>query len=95
MASISSEFLHQIVDYTKILFSSGHLGQLNVPAPSLATLLGMTIFICYEITQYFSQKYEVHSFLPVPIRGCFYATLIFITIAGLSNVSTQFIYFQF
>ncbi len=57
--------------------------------------MGLVVLIVYEFLQHFAGSHTFYRAWPRPVRGAFYAILVFILIMGLSNAPAQFIYFQF
>jgi alginate O-acetyltransferase complex protein AlgI len=86
----------QITDFTHILFTGK--GGLNLTAsfPPLSAALGLIVLVIWEMSQFknggsgrFYQRY------PAVLNGLIIATMIFLTVMGMSNAPAQFIYFQF
>ena len=48
-----------------------------------------------ECLEYAAGSRTFYRAWPAPVRGAFYAILIFVLLMGLSNAPAQFIYFQF
>lgn len=91
-----AESSEQIVNFTSILFFDFTFHtSVNFSIPE-ATLLGILILVVLESYQFFS-KSSPHFYRswPIPIRAFFYATLLFLLTAGMSNVTQEFIYFAF
>ena len=63
--------------------------------PSSATLLGATILVVYDFCAYRSGRATFYRGLPVPVRTALYAVIVFVTVMGLANKRSAFIYFQF
>jgi alginate O-acetyltransferase complex protein AlgI len=87
--------LTQITDFTRLLIAD--FGNLDYGArsPRLSATLGMLLLVVMEFVQYWRADPCFYRRLPVPIRGFLIATMIAITVMGMSNEPAQFIYFQF
>lgn len=87
--------LDQIVKFTSLLVTD--FGNLSYGAgtPRLSALLGISLLFVMEVAQYW--KADTHFYLrfPAAFRGLLIATMIVITLIGMSNEPAQFIYFQF
>ncbi|MBW4552589.1 MAG: MBOAT family protein [Aphanocapsa sp. GSE-SYN-MK-11-07L] len=86
--------LTQIISFTNVLFTDFGNFAVSMPKPGLSVLLGIPILIGYELLEYLSRK-PVLSYVNIPVRSAFYATLILILLMGGSNEPAQFIYSQF
>jgi D-alanyl-lipoteichoic acid acyltransferase DltB (MBOAT superfamily) len=87
--------LGQIKSFTRALFADSGAFSITVDRPPVVALLSLLILLMYECAEYRARSPEFYRTLPSPIRGAFYATLIFLLLMGTNNESTQFIYFQF
>lgn len=85
----------QIQRYTVQLFSGSYDWAVTLARPPLATLLGIMALALYDLAAYRSGRATFYRALPVPVRAAFYAVLIFLTLMGLANARSAFIYFQF
>ncbi|WP_197687839.1 MBOAT family O-acyltransferase [Bradyrhizobium erythrophlei] len=87
--------LAQIVKFSSLLATD--FGNLNYGAgtPRLSALLGMSLLLAMEVTQYWRADTHFYLRFPVPIRGLLIAAMIVVTLIGMSNEPAQFIYFQF
>lgn len=83
----------QITRYTAALFHLG--GPLTVPLPTLPAAAGLGMLVVLELLQWRAQDARFYRRWPSPVRGLLYASLALLVGMGLSNTSTQFIYFQF
>jgi hypothetical protein len=87
--------LDQVIEFTGTLISGPFDLTLNLRTPRLPALVGMPLLILYEAAEYAAGSNVFYRRLATPIRGAWYATLIFVLIMGSSNEPSQFIYFQF
>ncbi|HEY9641328.1 MAG TPA: MBOAT family O-acyltransferase, partial [Coleofasciculaceae cyanobacterium] len=87
--------LDQIVTFTKILFTDFGNFSLSMPKPTFSGLLGLSVLIIYELAEYQAENVRFYSRYPAVLRGAFYGILTLLILMGTSNVSAQFIYFQF
>jgi D-alanyl-lipoteichoic acid acyltransferase DltB (MBOAT superfamily) len=87
--------LAQIVEFSSLLITD--FGNLDYGggAPRLSAVLGMALLFAMEVVQYRKGDFCYYRRFPVPIRGFLIATIIAITMMGMSNEPAQFIYFQF
>jgi hypothetical protein len=87
--------LAQIVKFTSLLVTD--LGNLSYGAgtPRLSALLGMSLLLVMEVIQNFKADTHFYQRFPVPFRGLLIASMIVVTLIGMSNEPAQFIYFQF
>ena len=90
-----AQSLAQIASFTSLLFSD--FGNLNYGAatPRISSILGVSLLILMEIAQYWvGDPHYYRRFVP-PLRGFLIASMVAITMMGMSNEPTKFIYFQF
>jgi alginate O-acetyltransferase complex protein AlgI len=87
--------LDQVIDFTRTLISGPFDLTLNLRTPRLPAMVGMPLLVLYEAAEYAAGSNVFYRRLATPIRGAWYATLIFVLIMGSSNEPSQFIYFQF
>ncbi len=85
----------QIYAYSAELFTGSYEWALTISRPSLATLLGVGVLLSYDFLAYRSGRATFYRAWPVPVRAGLYATLVFLTLMGLANARSAFIYFQF
>ena len=87
--------LSQIASFTSILFTD--VGDLDYGAgePRISALVGMIVLFVMEICQHLTGNVHFYRKLPAPVLGFLVATLITITMMGMSNEPARFIYFQF
>lgn len=64
-------------------------------APKISAVVGLSLLLLMEIAQYWRGDFHYYERFPVPLRGFLVATMITITMMGMSNEPVQFIYFQF
>jgi alginate O-acetyltransferase complex protein AlgI len=63
--------------------------------PRLSALFGIVLLLAMEVGQYWTQDAQYYRRLIAPLRGFLIASMLAITIMGMSNEPAQFIYFQF
>ncbi len=85
----------QINAFTLQLLQGSYLDAPTLKTPSSATLLGSSILIVYDFFAYRSGRATFYRSLAVPVRTALYAVIIFVTVMGLANKRSTFIYFQF
>lgn len=85
----------QIARFTRALFTGWHAAGSVVPNPPLPTILGLGLLLLFDFSHYLTNDAQFYRRWPSPVRGAFYASTAFVLLLGLSNESTQFIYFQF
>lgn len=88
-----AESLTQIIDFTSKIFTITNLN-FGADLPRLSALVGIPLLILLDIISYNKDEYYYHQ-LPQAIRGGFYAVMIFAILLGISNETSQFIYFAF
>ncbi len=86
--------VEQIGDF---LGAIAHIGALDfhLKRPTFATLLAIPLFLVLDHLAYRHESERFYLRWPPMARGALYATLFTLLLMGLSNASTQFIYFQF
>jgi D-alanyl-lipoteichoic acid acyltransferase DltB (MBOAT superfamily) len=85
----------EIARFTWTLFT-GSGGLVVTPKlPSFCVLAGLPLLLLLDSMQYFAGTPHFYQKWQVPLRAALYASLIFVLLTGLSNESTEFIYFQF
>lgn len=87
--------LGQIHDYTVQLLTGPYELSATVARPPLATMLGVAALCLYDFAAYRSGRATFYRDWAAPLRGAFYAVLLFLTLMGLANARSAFIYFQF
>ena len=90
--------LDQVKSYTYNLFADlswSSLTSIIVPRPTLAALVGIPVLILFDIIYFRLDDIHYYRKWPRPLRAAFYALLIFLTLMGVSNAPSEFIYFQF
>lgn len=85
----------QIRDYTAELLTGSYDWAITVARPPLATLLGIVVLLAYDFTAYRSGRATFYRQWAPPLRAGLYAILAFLTLMGLANARSAFIYFQF
>lgn len=85
----------QIGTYTARLIDIGHWGAPMLSKPSSATLVGAGLLIVYDFFAYRSGRATFYRRWAVPLRSAVYAVFVFVTVMGLANQRSAFIYFQF
>lgn len=87
--------LDAIVRLTKILiydFGNMTIGALRPRAP---VVLGLPFFILIEFIEYGLKGKKIYEYLPIPAWTAICALMIFSLFLGMSNETSQFIYFKF
>jgi alginate O-acetyltransferase complex protein AlgI len=87
--------LEQIVSFTRTLVTGPFDLAIYVKVPRLPALAGLPLLLAYEWAEYAAGSNVFYRTLAPPIRGAWYAALIFVLVMGMSNEPSQFIYFQF
>ena len=85
----------QIYAYSIELLTGSYQWALTIAQPSLATMLGIGVLLSYDYLAYRSGRATFYRAWPIPVRAGLYATLVFLTLMGLANARSAFIYFQF
>lgn len=90
-----SPTVDKILEYSSVLiFDFGNL-HLTAALPRAAAIFGMPIFIFIEIYEYAKKGRSFYTQLPVYIWTAIYASFVFCIAMGMTNETSQFIYFQF
>ena len=87
--------LGQINEYTVQLLTGPYEWTANVSRPPLATMLGVIALCLYDFAAYRSGRATFYREWSAPLRGALYAVFVFLTLMGLANARSEFIYFQF
>ena len=87
--------MQQIHDFTVALFTGPWLHAVTAARPPLAALLGAGVLCLYDLLAYRSGRATFYRDWPAPLRAGLYAVLAFLTLMGLANARSAFIYFQF
>ena len=87
--------LHQVVDFTRLIFTNVGIHDFGAAIPRLSALAGIPVLAAMEFTEYNTDNRYWYRRLPLPLFGLLTATLLFLTLMGTSNEPAQFIYFQF
>lgn len=85
----------QIQAFTAELLMGSQAWAATVARPPLATLLGVGVLCLYDFAAYRSGRATFYRAWPLPVRAGLYASLVFLTLMGLANARSAFIYFQF
>jgi len=85
----------QIRSYTLELLTGSYDWVVTVARPPLATLLGIALLLVYDFAAYNSGRATFYRQWASPLRAGLYAVLAFLTLMGLANARSAFIYFQF
>jgi D-alanyl-lipoteichoic acid acyltransferase DltB (MBOAT superfamily) len=85
----------QIQAFTAELLTGSQAFAASVARPPLATLLGVVVLCLYDFAAYRSGRATFYRAWPAPLRAGLYATLVFLTLMGMANARSAFIYFQF
>jgi alginate O-acetyltransferase complex protein AlgI len=88
--------LHQIGLFTRAFVGLGpHRAASILKAPTFAAIAGLPVLVLLHAAEYWTNDAAFHKRLPAPLKGAALAALLVVLTMGLSNASTQFIYFQF
>lgn len=87
--------LAQIQAYTAELLTGSYAWESSLARPPLATLVGVVALCLYDGAAYRSGRATFYRSMPGSLRAGFYAVLVFLTLMGLANARSSFIYFQF
>ena len=90
-----AESFEKITSLTSVLIFD--VGNMNFGAmrPRAAVILGLPILLCIELIEYGLNGKKFYEWLPIPSWTAIYALMIFSLLLGMSNETTQFIYFNF
>ena len=87
---------HQIAAFTRAFVGLGpHHAASILKLPTFAALVGLPVLVLLQAAEYATNDAAFHQRLPAPVKGAVIAALLVVLTMGLSNASTQFIYFQF
>jgi alginate O-acetyltransferase complex protein AlgI len=87
--------LAQVQEYTMALLSGSYRWEVTASRPPLATLLGVGLLCLYDLMAYRSERATFYRAWPAALRAALFAALAFLTLMGLANERSAFIYFQF
>jgi D-alanyl-lipoteichoic acid acyltransferase DltB (MBOAT superfamily) len=87
--------LEQIVGYTTTLFTGPYGWQTEMKRPPLSALLGVPLLMLHDLAAYRTGYATFYRRLPAWAVAALYAALVFVTLVGLANARSAFIYFQF
>jgi D-alanyl-lipoteichoic acid acyltransferase DltB (MBOAT superfamily) len=87
--------LAQIVKFSSLLVTDFGNFSYGAGMPRLSALLGMSLLLAMEVTQYWKADTHFYQRFPVAFRSLLIAAMIVVTLIGMSNEPAQFIYFQF
>lgn len=85
----------QIQAFSTELLTGPYTLSLSLARPSLATMLGIVALCLYDFAAYRSGRATFYRAWPAPLRGALYAALAVLTLMGMANERSAFIYFQF
>ena len=85
----------QIVTFTKTIFVGPYRIATSMPTPPIAATIGVLLLMSYDLAAYRSGRATFYRALPPWSRGGLYSCLIVVTLMGLANARSAFIYFQF
>jgi D-alanyl-lipoteichoic acid acyltransferase DltB (MBOAT superfamily) len=85
----------QIASFTGQLLHGDYRIRPTLSVPSLATLIGCLVLVCYDFMAYRSERATFYRSWPIPVRAALYAVMLFVLLMGLANARSAFIYFQF
>lgn len=85
----------QIQAFTAELLMGSQAWAATVARPPLATMLGVVVLCLYDFAAYRSSRATFYRAWSLPVRAGLYASLVFLTLMGLANARSAFIYFQF
>ena len=85
----------QIQAFTAELLMGSQAWAATVARPPLATLLGVGVLCLYDFAAYRTGRATFYREWSLPVRAGLYAVLVFLTLMGLANARSAFIYFQF
>ena len=87
--------LAQVHEYTAALFTGPYHLQVTAAQPPLATLLGVSLLCFYDLLAYRSGRATFYRAWAPALRAALFASLVFLTLMGMANARSAFIYFQF
>lgn len=87
--------LEQIIEFTSILLFDWTDLSVNMKKPTLGAILALPILLLYEFTEYKTGDIKFYRVISKPIAGFAIAIMTLFLAMGLSNETSQFIYFQF
>jgi len=85
----------QIQAFSTELLTGPYTLSISLARPSLATTLGIVALCLYDFAAYRSGRATFYRAWPAPLRGALYAALAVLTLMGMANERSAFIYFQF
>ena len=85
----------QIATFTDRLFFHPVWTAPVIPQPPIAALLGILLILAIDLAHYLASDATFYRRWPVQIKAALYSLLLLVTLMGLSNTGTTFIYFQF
>jgi alginate O-acetyltransferase complex protein AlgI len=90
-----AQSMSQIAHFSKLLVSDFGNLDYGAGAPRLSSIFGITLLLMMELAQYSTESPCYYRMLARPLRGFLIASMILVTLMGMSNEPAQFIYFQF
>ncbi len=92
----SARSLQQIAAFTRAFVGLGPRHAASIlKAPTFAAIAGLPVLVLLQAVEYATNDAAFHQRLPAPVKGAVIAALLVVLTMGLSNATTQFIYFQF
>ncbi|MEL7511288.1 MAG: MBOAT family O-acyltransferase [Cyanobacteria bacterium J06554_3] len=85
----------QIITFSDRLFLHPVWTAPLLPQPSLAAIAGIALIFAVDLAQYLSGEAIFYRHWPRFTRAALYTSLLLVTLMGLSNTGSTFIYFQF
>ena len=85
----------RIADFSFAMLSWRGGPSLSMARPSLSAVTGIAVLVAWEFAQHLTSDVLFYQRLTAPVRGLCYGVLLFVTVMGLSNAPSPFIYFQF
>jgi hypothetical protein len=89
-----AESFEQIASFTMLLLTDWGMNW-TIKTPTFAALAGLVLLMIFEVATYRTNDPYFYRRLPIPAQGLLMSSIVFVTLMGLSNSPTQFIYFQF
>jgi D-alanyl-lipoteichoic acid acyltransferase DltB (MBOAT superfamily) len=90
-----AQSLAQIGHFSSLLISDFGNIDYGAGAPRLSSIFGVALLLLMEVAQYWTKDSCYYRKVVRPLRGFIIASMIAITLMGMSNDPAQFIYFQF
>jgi alginate O-acetyltransferase complex protein AlgI len=87
--------MEQILSYTTTLLAGPYTWHTEMKQPPLSALLGVPLLMLHDLAAYRSGYATFYRSLRPWYASWVYALLVFVTLMGLANARSAFIYFQF